>query len=81
MQIYKGNVDIASYGDTARIGKANSSRFLMNADSLQAYNNNNVKYFEVNATGMSYGSNTVATTQNVTDAVDGISVSGRNLFR
>jgi phage minor structural protein len=62
MNIYKGSVSVASFGDTARVGKANSSRFLMNATSLQAYNSSNAKYFEVSANGISFGTNTVAST-------------------
>lgn len=62
-------VSVAEFGaDGARIGKANSSRFLTNANSLQAYNASNAKYFEVSASGMTFGSNTVATTANVATA-------------
>lgn len=56
---------IAKYGSTARVGLNNSSRFLMNSDSLQAYNSSNVKYFEVNANGLTWGSNVAATTAQV----------------
>ena len=62
LTVYKGGNDVATFGDTARVGKSNSSRFLMNASSLQAYNSSNSKYFEVSSTGMTYGSNTVAST-------------------
>lgn len=44
--------NIASFGTTARLGRADLSRFLMNADSLQAYNSSNTKYFEVSASGL-----------------------------
>lgn len=54
--------EIALFSSTARIGKTNNSRFLLNANSLQAYNSSNTKYFEVSANGMTYGSNTVAST-------------------
>ena len=54
--------EVALFSTTARIGKTNNSRFLMNASSLQAYNSSNVKYFEVSASGMTYGTNTVAST-------------------
>lgn len=60
--------DVANFGATARVGKSNSSRFLMNADSLQAYNSSNTKYFEVSASGLKYGTNlgsTAATTAQV----------------
>lgn len=56
------STSVASFGTTARVGRSNSSRFLTNADSLQAYNSSNSKYFEVSASGMTYGSNTVAST-------------------
>lgn len=59
---------IAQYGSTARIGLNNSSRFLMNNNSLEAYDNNNNKYFEVNSSGLSWGNNTAATTDDVEDA-------------
>jgi len=62
LEIFKGGVSVALYGDTARIGKSNNSRFLLNADSLQAYNSSNTKYFEVSANGITYGNNTVAST-------------------
>ena len=62
------NESIAKYGNTAKIGFDASSRFLMNASSLQAYNNNNQLYFEVNANGLSWGSNTAATTTQVNAA-------------
>lgn len=59
---------IAQYGRTARIGFSNSSRFLMNSDSLQAYNSSNAKYFEVSENGLTWGSNTAATTSQLTEA-------------
>ena len=62
LEVYKGSSSVALFGDTARIGKTNSSRFLINATSLQAYNSSNSKYFEVSASGITYGSNTVAST-------------------
>ena len=62
VEIIQGGQSVAEYGSTARIGAAVSSRFLMNERSLQAYDNSNNKYFEVSASGMSYGSNNVATT-------------------
>ena len=60
MNVYKGNTSVASFGDTARVGKADNARFLINATSIQAYNSSNNKYFEVSANGITYGSNTVA---------------------
>ena len=55
-------INVANFGTTARIGAVGSSRFLINSGSLQAYDNNNSKYFEVSANGMTYGSHTVADT-------------------
>ena len=62
LTVYKGGNDVASFGDTARVGKSNSSRFVMNAASLQAYDGSNNKYFEVSSSGLTFGSNTAATT-------------------
>lgn len=59
---------VAFFGTTARIGASGSSRFVMGASSLQAYNSSNTKYFEVSASGITYGSNTVANTSNVATA-------------
>ena len=56
---------IAQYGSTARVGLNNSSRFLMNAASLEAYDNHNHKYFEVNGNGLSWGTKTAATTEQI----------------
>lgn len=65
MQIRSGSTSLASFGTTAQIGQNGNSRFLMNTDSLQAYNSNNQKYFEVNENGLSWGNNTAATTSQV----------------
>lgn len=59
---------IAKYGSTARVGLNDSSRFLMNSDSLEAYDSNNVKYFEVTSSGLSWGGNTAATIDDLEDA-------------
>ncbi len=68
LTVYKGSDNIAQFGTTTRVGKEESSRFLMNTDSLQAYNSNNQKYFEVNASGLTWGNNTAATTTQVSAA-------------
>ena len=72
MEVFKGGTaaanSVAFYGDTARIGKTNANRFLMNASSLQAYDSSGTKYFEVSASGLTYGTNTVATTTQVSTA-------------
>ena len=58
MEIFKGGTtdaySIAKYGDTARIGKDGSSRFLINPASLQAYDDSNSKYFEVTPTTLTF---------------------------
>ena len=60
---------LASFGTTAQIGQNGSSRFLMNSDSLQAYDGDNSLYFEVDANGLTWGSgNTAATTTQVNSA-------------
>lgn len=66
----KNGNSIAQYGSTARIGLNNSSRFLMNSNSLEAYDSNNNKYFEVNSSGLSWGSNTAATTADLANKAD-----------
>ena len=72
MEVFKGGTaaanSVAFYGDTARIGKTNANRFLMNASSLQAYDSSGTKYFEVSASGLTYGTNTAATTTQVSTA-------------
>ena len=68
--------EVASFGSTARVGKTNSSRFLMNADSLQGYNSSNKLYFEVSSNGIKYGTDltnsettyTAATTTQVSES-------------
>ena len=44
-------------GTSARFGSPTSSRFVIGASSLVAYNSSNVKYFEVSASGITYGNN------------------------
>ena len=64
-EIVRNGVSTAKYGNTARIGSESSSRFLINGGTLQAYDSNNNKYFEVNENGLSWGVNTAATTTEV----------------
>ena len=70
MELFNSSGDsIAQYGSTARIGKLNNSRFLINSNSLQAYSGTDSSpYFEVSANGLSWGSNTAATTAEVNAA-------------
>ena len=68
--IRDGLDELATFSATQlRIGKPTSNRAMINNDSLQMYDTNNAKYFEVSASGMSYGTKTVATTDDV-DAVE-----------
>lgn len=68
--------ELALFGTTARIGKTNNSRFVIDTTKLQAYNSSNKLYFEVSSSGIKYGTdissssttNTVATTGNVSAA-------------
>ena len=62
VDLVNDNVSIANFGESARVGKVTSSRFMVNADSLEAYDDSNNKYFEISASGMTYGPNTVAST-------------------
>ena len=62
-EIFQNNKSIAQYGTTARIGKKDNSRFLINSDSLQAYAGTDTQpYFQVSSSGLSYGSYTAAST-------------------
>lgn len=70
MDIYKNGVSVAKYGDAARIGKENSSRFLINESSLEGYNSSNVKYFEVSGDNLIYGDNIAASTGELNDVRD-----------
>lgn len=51
-----------------QIGKSESTHFMINTDSLQAFNELGNKYFEVNEEGLTWGSNTAATTTQVDNA-------------
>lgn len=68
LEVYKNDISIASFGTTSRIGSNNSSRFLMNTGSLEAYDENNNKYFKVNANELTWGTNVAATTTQVSNA-------------
>lgn len=62
VDLVNDNVSIANFGESARVGKNGASRFMINADSLEAYDDNNSKYFEVSADGITFGSDAVAST-------------------
>lgn len=53
--------EIALFSSTARIGKTNSSRFLIDTTKLQAYNSSNKLYFEVSSSGIKYGTDLSST--------------------
>ena len=65
MDVSDGTDSVAAFGATGRIGKTNGSRFVLESAKLQAYNSSNVKYFEVSASGMTFGTDTVATTDDI----------------
>ena len=58
MEVFKGNVSVASYGDTARIGKANGDRVVVDStDGITIYKANS-KRLQTTANGVDiYGSN------------------------
>ena len=60
--------DIAYFGNNARVGLSSGSHFMMNASSLQAFDSTGAKYFEVSASGMTFGTNAAATTTQVSNA-------------
>lgn len=66
-----GADSMAKFGSETRIGKSNGARFVTNASSLQAYDSDSNKYFEVSATGLTYGTFDAASKAEVGD------VSGR----
>ena len=86
LTIYDANEnDVANFGSTvgttgttafARVGRSNSSRFEISPTTLSAYTGN-TKYFEVSATGMTYGSFTAASTADI----DAIEIGGTNLLQ
>ena len=71
--------EVGLFGSTARIGAPASSRFLLNANSLQAYNSSNVKYFEVSVSGLSFGGNAVAKASDIPTTVSQLTDSGNYL--
>lgn len=78
MTVYKDNVDVANFGATARIGQTGSSRFLINANSLQAYDSSNTQYFEVSSGELRFGA-TVAATKDDISSIDDY-VRGKTYF-
>ena len=57
---YRGDKVAEFTSGSAQIGKDNSTRFKMNTSSLEAYNSSNQKYFEVSASGLTFGSSAAA---------------------
>lgn len=63
------DISLAEFtASNAQIGKSGTTRFMINADSLQAFNELGNKYFEVNESGLTWGNNTAATMNQVNDA-------------
>ena len=60
MHVYQNinntSTEVALFGNTARIGKQNDTRFEVNSDNLSAYSGTN-KYFKVSPTGIGFGDN------------------------
>ena len=60
MHVYQNinntSTEVALFGNTARIGKQNDTRFEVNSDNLSAYSGSN-KYFKVSPTGIGFGDN------------------------
>lgn len=53
---------VASFGiDGARIGISDAQRFAIDSDSIKAYNNSNIKYFDVSENGITFGTKAAAT--------------------
>ena len=76
LKVYQGETELASYGDTTTIGKTIGPKFTIDSNSLTAYDSSGNQYFTVNANNMSFGvsgsTNTVASTTNVTDAMQSV---------
>lgn len=67
--IREGLTELAKFAaNLLQIGRDGLNRVLINNGSIQAYDNDNNKYFEVSANSMSYGANTVADTDDVATA-------------
>lgn len=63
------DISLAEFtASNAQIGKSGTTRFMINTDSLQAFNELGNKYFEVSEEGLIWGSNTAATTTQVNNA-------------
>lgn len=62
--------------DQLRIGRTDANRAVINSGDMELYDSEGNKYFDVSADGMSWGYNTVASTQYVDDAeADAISTA------
>ena len=67
--IREGLTELAKFAaNLLQIGRDGLNRVLINNGSIQAYDNDNNKYFEVSADSMSYGAYTVADTDDVATA-------------
>lgn len=62
MEIYKGGVSVAQYGDTARVGLEESSHLSILGNSISGIASNGVEYFEVSENG---GSKTTTSYTNI----------------
>jgi hypothetical protein len=76
MELFNSNgQSIAKYGNTIKVGLNESSRFLINSNSLEAYDNNNDKYFEVTSNRLKWGNNIAATTSDIITTAETITHS------
>ena len=81
LEVVQGGTSVAKYGTTARIGTTTGSRFLMNSNSLQAYNSSGTKYFEVTSSGLTWGSNTAATTSQLAEVSQTAAQTATNFIK
>jgi len=80
LYIYDSNqVSIAEFGTSLRIGRIANDHIMINSNSVQAFDSNGSKYFEVTPSSMSYGPSLVNAIATI-DYVDNVEIGGRNLL-
>lgn len=66
MEVFSDSTtSVAKFGTETRIGVENGERFVVDSGSIHAYDENNGQYFSVSANGLSFGSNTAATSEDL----------------
>ena len=74
-----GLTELAVFGlNLLRIGRADMNRAMINSDTLQMFDTDNTKYFEVSAESITYGSKVVASTDDVEEAEENASKVATN---